>query len=237
MHTVPRPDRERKSFFDASFSDGDGRFFSPSIEEMVQRLDSLESLELKAGTVDEKRNMRAARQNVARELHRLAPASRCTSRRPQAPRLVSRVGTGRAPGSPQRGAGGVPPPDDGDGDPPSEPPPNPDDGAVEALCRILGFLLPDDRANAACIIDRVRSDGPARKTGIMQIALSVWLAGINRIAIDCRDVFEVLAVDHIRASDYPEICIALGVEYLASGAAIASPQHADRVSPTTAVLS
>ncbi len=49
----------------------------------------------------------------------------------------------------------------------------------------------------------------------MQVALSIWLAGINHIAVDCRDVFKVLAVEHVSASEFPEICVALGVEFVA----------------------
>jgi hypothetical protein len=207
------------------------------VNELVQRCEALESLEMKAVTVGEKRNMRAARKNVERELRRLAPVSRCTSRRPQAPRLVSRAGTGRAPGSPQRGAGGVPPPDDGDGDGDGDPPTDPDSDAIEALARILGVVMPGDRDNAACIVHRVRSGSPDHETGVMQVALSVWLAGISGITVDVHDVCTILATNHVSSSNFPEVAIALRAEYVADGPAIAGPQHADRLPLTTTVPS
>jgi len=96
------------------------------------------------------------------------------------------------------------------------------------MCRILGFVMCGDRLVAADIVDRVRHAGPDRKRGVMQIAFAIWLAEVvNHIAVDCRDIFEVLGVDHISALEYPEICAALNVEYVSRGPSpIAPPRHA-----------
>jgi hypothetical protein len=101
----------------------------------------------------------------------------------------------------------------------------------------MGLVMPGDYAVAALIVRRVRSGSPDRETGILQLAFAVWSAGLDGIVVDCRDVCTVLGVDHISASTFPVVAAALGAEYLDSGAAIASPQHTDRLPPTTAVLS
>lgn len=186
-----------------------------SVDDLLDSAWRLERLRDKAGDSDERHNWTRDLQRVRRELRDLAPVRQCASRRPQTPRFMSRAGTGRAPGSPQRGAGGVPPPGGGDDDPDpdADPPPDPDGDAIASLGRIMGTIMPDDRDVAACIVRRIRSVGRDREKGIMQLAFAVWTAGLDNIVVDCRDVCAVLGVDHISASTFPVVSIALGAEY------------------------
>ncbi len=209
------------------------------VDDLLLRARRLESLREKAGSSDERRNWTRDLRRVRRELRELAPVRQCANRRPAPTRQARRAGTRRSARSPHRNRGGTPPPSGGsdNDDPDPDPAEKSDDTAVAAMCRILGFVMCGDRLVADGIVDRIRHAGPEREKGIMQVALSIWLAQVNRIAVDVRDVFETLGVDHINASEYPTICIALNVEFVADGPAIDGPQHADRLLPTTAVLS
>ena len=232
MTTVPRPPNQRNFVCDTSF-------FGASRAELVRRRESIASLRAHAASDGERQSWDHADRQIARDLRRYEPCRLAvqTPRRSTSCWRITR--TTRSARAPRRVGQAQPPPGGGDDDPDpdGDPPANPDADAIAALGRILGLLLPGDYAVAELIVSRIRSAGPNRETGIMQVALSIWLAQVNRIAVDVRDVFETLGVDHINASEYPTICIALNVEFVADGPAIDGPQHADRLLPTTAVLS
>lgn len=232
MTTVPRPPNQRNFVCDTSF-------FGASRAELVRRRESIASLRAQAASDGERQSWDHADRQIARDLRRYEPCRLAvqTPRRSTSCWRITR--TTRSARAPRRVGQAQPPPGGGDDDPDpdGDPPANPDADAIAALGRILGLLLPGDYAVAELIVSRIRSAGPNRETGIMQVALAVWAAGLDGIVVDCRDVCAVLGVDNISASTFPMVAVALGVEFVVSGPAIASLHHTDRCLSATAVLS